>query len=181
MNCIVCGKPVTIKGANTCSTRCLLSEKKSDDDTKSGRPAASADGMAAKLFRAQFMPPRKEREVPMLKVAHPWIKNKNIVEGETVFSFDGEGIAQVKDIANARVDRERLLKKPTGKFFIPDEEKEEATPPPKKAEPAPAKKAAAVPESEPVTEPEPEPEEEAEEEPATEKATKKTPRKKGKK
>lgn len=119
----------------------------------------------------------------MLKVAHPWIRNKNIVEGETVFSFDGDGVAQVKDIANARVDRDRLLKKPTGKFFIPDEEKKEAAPPPKKAEPAPApKKAAAVPEPEPEPVEEPEPEVVEEKKPATKKSTKRTPtKKKGKK
>ena len=180
MDCIVCGKPVTIKGANTCSTRCLLAEKKSEDDTKDKRPTgATMDGLAARMFRAQFMPPRREREVPMLKVAHPWIRNKNIVEGDTVFSFDGEGVAQVKDIANARVDRDRLLKKPTGKFFVPDEEKKEAAPPPKKAEPAPApkKEAEVVLEPEPVTEPEPEEEVEK----PVKKATKKTPKKKGKK
>ncbi len=106
----------------------------------------------------------------MLKVAHPWIKNRNIVEGETIFSFDSKGVALVKDLGNARVDLERLLKKPTGKFFIPEEKATEVP-----AAPAPEvlTSASVVLESE-----EPEDEMEPEEEVTEEKATKRTPAKK---
>jgi len=60
----------------------------------------------------------------MLKVAHPWIKNRNVIEGETVFSFNGDGIAVVKDLGNARVDLQRLMKKPTSKFSILEDPRE---------------------------------------------------------
>ncbi len=109
----------------------------------------------------------------MLKVAHPWIKNRNIVEGETIFSFDSDGVAQVKDLGNARVDLERLLRKPTGKFFIPEEKTNEVAAAP--VSPPEVLTSAPV-----VLEPE-EPEEgEAEEEEAAEEkvVTKRTPAKK---
>jgi hypothetical protein len=61
----------------------------------------------------------KEQEVQMLKVAHPWIKHKNLVENGVVFSFNSDGVATVKDLVGAREAIQILLNKQRG-FFIPD-------------------------------------------------------------
>jgi hypothetical protein len=91
---------------------------------KKGLAPSSVFSIMGKLTQASLRQPPLESEVPMLKVAHPWIKNRNVIEGETVFSFNGDGIAVVKDLGNARVDLQRLMKKPTSKFSILEDPRE---------------------------------------------------------
>jgi len=59
----------------------------------------------------------------MLKIAHPWIKNRNVVQGSIVFSFGNDGVAEVKDVPGAREAIRVLLWKQRGYFIVDDKEK----------------------------------------------------------
>jgi hypothetical protein len=52
-----------------------------------------------------------EQEVPMLILKHSRFRGRNVVINATVFSFDMEGIARVKDLGSARDDLEALLRR----------------------------------------------------------------------
>ena len=64
----------------------------------------------------------------MIKISHPWFRNRNKVVGNTVFSFNSEGIAKVKEIGTVWDDVNQLLKE--HKFELVTEDVAEFAPPP---------------------------------------------------
>lgn len=78
----------------------------------------------------QTSPSDPWKDMPMITLKHRWMRNRNLVAGVTTFSFDGEGIAKVRDVGNARLDVEQLVKHSKGLVTVVDTEA------PKAAEPA---------------------------------------------
>lgn len=141
MDCIVCGKPIHVTGANICSTQCMIKSARGETKPGNRRPKVSPTATIGKMQQMLYAELPKEQEVPMLKIAHPWIKNRNVVQSGIVFSFGEDGVATVKELVGAREAIQILLKKQRG-YFIPKETKGETkeaivSDPPKATAPAP--------------------------------------------
>ena len=84
-----------------------------------------------------------EKGMPMMKLKHRWMRNRNLVAGVTTVSFNDKGEALVSEIGNARLDCEQLCRQYPGliEFVEPAIEEPVAAPvveePVKKAPEAP--------------------------------------------
>lgn len=133
----------------------MESEKKKIDDgnlkihelvDQRGRKAAKGKGLG-RLFpialQASMVPLEKDpwKDVPMIILKHRWMKNRNLVAGVTTVSFNHEGIAKVRDVGNARLDVEQLLRQYPGLIEVVGEQSEAPQTPPEPVKAPPAAKA----------------------------------------
>jgi lipoate-protein ligase A len=72
--------------------------------------------------------PQPKPEVPVFYVKHRWMKNRNLVHGSLVLSFNTEGLAPVKDVGKNREMAETACKWSKGLMKIMLEE--DQNPPP---------------------------------------------------
>jgi hypothetical protein len=126
-------------------------------------------------FQASMTPLEKDpwKDMPMITLKHRWMRNRNLVAGNTVVSFNQDGIAKVRDVGNARLDVDKLVQHFGGLISIVGDENERPQPAtePEKVltPPAPVEAAMAAPEpSGEATEPETDEDVEGEEEPSDE-------------
>jgi hypothetical protein len=111
----------------------MLKEARKDSPQGKARASStSAVALGRQVHKMVQAPSPALQEVPMLKVAHPWMKNRNVVHGGTVFSFNKDGTAEVAEVGTVKEDIAGLLRLNRG-YFIPDEKEEVkplVTPPP---------------------------------------------------
>lgn len=134
--CSVCGKQIP-EPATECSIRCLQ---------EVGQQSMAGISKARSAFTQAFqkmMTPDAGRlpklpEVPMICVKHRWMKNRNLVQGTVIFSFDKEGMARIPDQGDNRRTVDFIVAGSRGLMRLWEKEKTvETTPvsPPK--QPAP--------------------------------------------
>jgi hypothetical protein len=132
MNCTVCGKAGTLEGTNVCSNSCLMTIRhngvKLEDAvnnrgkvSKTGHAPSSVGTLTQKLQNMAQEETPVPNEVPMLKVKHPWMRNRVVVSGITVLAFDDTCTATVKDLHPAKEDIAALMKKSPAYTWASDE------------------------------------------------------------
>jgi hypothetical protein len=110
--CSVCKKPIP-DSATECSVYCLsAASKKAQGGIM--RAQSSFNESMRKMFEPDDGGLLKPPEEPKLKVKHRWMRNRNIVRGSVVFSFNHEGVAIVPDVAKNRAVVEQVVKSSKG-------------------------------------------------------------------
>lgn len=72
----------------------------------------------------------------MLLVKHRWMKNRNVLSGSLVITFNDQGVAKVPDVGNNRDHVDRFVRNSKGLVSWVEERKPEVVEPPKaKVEP----------------------------------------------
>lgn len=144
MDCTVCGKPAA-EGANVCSISCMMKIRQGGDAPEDKVPSPrkprvvgkSVSHLTARMQELLKQPISSTQEVSMLILKHSRLKGRNVVINETVFSFDMNGIAKVKDLGSARSDLEALLQRDSQVVVQFDPKKpQEAPQQPQEAAPA---------------------------------------------
>lgn len=117
--CSVCEKPVPA-GVSLCSTKCMV---------EAGVKAQGRISDARQKFFAAMnkmlepqQPSERRSEESMIKLKHRWLRNRNLVSGSVILSFNGEGIALVPDVGNSRLDVDACIRSSRGLIeYVVDE------------------------------------------------------------
>jgi hypothetical protein len=116
--CSVCEKVIS-EPATECSTKCVL------EASQRGQQAVTkARSSFSQAFQKMFIPDTGRLpelpEVPMFYVKHRWMKNRNLVHGSLILSFNDKGYAAVQNLGNNRVEAESVVKWSRGLMQICD-------------------------------------------------------------
>ena len=115
--------------------------KASDDNLKlnelvdrrgtKARKGKQAISLLADSFRSSVSQQTRSHEegMPMMTLKHQWMRNRNLVAGNTVVSLNDEGVAKVTEIGNARLDCEQLCRKYKGILTFVEPEASKVTEP----------------------------------------------------